>query len=107
MDFEISEKPERWVIVWIGDSDYKVYGTWAGGYLGSDRWKINSGIEGVEEDEDYYYFLGYSGSCYKCDKKGYGVVTSYGVGVLDKMKENGVVVEEDRDWIDFFKEVNI
>ena len=45
--------PDKWLVLKIGDL-YKVYGTWYGGYLGSDSWKINSGIVKVEEDE--YFF---------------------------------------------------
>lgn len=106
----ISETPERWCIVKItaegrGDT-YKVYGTWAGGYLDGDRWKLNSGISKVEEDDDNYYFYGHSGSCYKCHKKGYGVATSYGQGVLSGIIDKAEVVsakveviDENTDWI--------
>jgi hypothetical protein len=43
----VSETPENWVILKItnnGEIVYKVFGSWAGGYLGSDNWRINSGI---------------------------------------------------------------
>jgi hypothetical protein len=104
----ISETPERWVIIKIPNETeiiYKVFATWAGGYLGSDRWKLNSGIVRVEEDEEYFYFFGYSGSCYKCRKGAYGFMTSYGSGILDgiikQASETGVDIEtmlEDTDW---------
>ena len=100
MERNISETPERWVILKIPGNNYKVFGTWAGGYLGSDRWKLNSGIEKVEQDDDYYYFVGFSGSCYKCHKKGYGIATSYGLSVLNEMIEIGnhdIILMEDRD----------
>jgi len=88
----ISETPDKWVVVKIENNIdkpfYKVFATWAGGYLDSDRWKLNSGIKSVESDEDYYYFIGHSGSCYKCHKKGYGTASSYGEGVLMDMVEN-------------------
>ena len=88
----ISETPDRWVVVKIDNNIdkpfYKVFGSWAGGYLDGDRWKLNSGIKSVEYDEDYYYFIGHSGSCYKCHKKGYGTASSYGEGVLMDMIEN-------------------
>jgi hypothetical protein len=107
----ISETPERWVIVKIpyeGDYVYKVFATWAGGYLGSDRWKMNSGITEVDSDNDYYYFYGYSGSCYKCNKKGYGFMTSYGSNVLDntiktakeKMDIDIKLMDEKTNWND-------
>lgn len=96
----ITETPERWVILKVLNG-YKVYGTWAGGYLDSDSWKLNSGITQVEQDDDYYYFTGYSGSCYKCHKKGYGVMTSYGQGVLNNILDTGegfIELLDDQDW---------
>jgi len=106
----ISETPEHWVILKLPYEDeiiYKVFAGWRGGYLDGDRWKMNSGVVKVESDDDYYYFYGYSGSCYKCHKKGYGIVSdgddkvsnfgSYAGGILsnilDKSKEQGIDVE--------------
>ena len=79
--------PEKWVVLKIGEDVYKVFGSWAGGYLGSDSWKLNSGIKKVAQDENFYYFYGYSGSCYKCGKKQYGVACSFAQGVLDSIVE--------------------
>ena len=84
----ITETPDRWVVLELKVNDkiyYKIFGSWAGGYLDGDRWKMNSGISSVEEDDDDYYFIGYSGSCYKCHKKCYGVMTSYSQSVLDNL----------------------
>jgi hypothetical protein len=53
---------------------------------------MNSGIKSVESDDDYYYFIGHSGSCYKCHKKGYGIAGSYGECVLNDMIENAYKV---------------
>ena len=92
----ITETPDKWVVLELNNGGYlsskpeplyKVFGSWAGGYLDGDRWKANSGIVSLEEDDDYYYFIGYSGSCYKCHKKGYGVMTSYSQSILDNMIE--------------------
>jgi len=95
----VSEAPDKWVILKL-PSVYKVFGTWAGGYLDGDHWQFNSGIEKVEQDEDFYYFIGFSGSCYKCHKKRYGVATSYGLGILNKILENDQVelMEDVDDW---------
>lgn len=99
----ISETPERWVILKIPDNNYKVFGTWAGGYLDGDRWKLNSGISKVEQDDDFYYFFGFSRSCYKCHKNGYGTATSYGLGILNNVIElnKGQVelMESNTDWL--------
>jgi len=100
MERNISQIPERWVILKLPDNDYKVFGTWAGGYLGSDSWKLNSGIEQVEQDDEFYYFIGFSGSCYKCHKKAYGTITSYGAGMLEhllKIGEGKVSLMDDMD----------
>ena len=64
--------PDVWVVL---DMDYegevisKVLAGWSGGYLDGDSWQLNSGITEITEDEDYFYFHGYSGSVYKCYKK--------------------------------------
>ena len=81
--------PEHWLVVKISaeaasqaEPLYKVFATWRGGYLGSDEWRINSGISKVSEDGDYFLFKGFSGSTYKCHKKGYGS-SFYTQGVLE------------------------
>ena len=109
----ISETPDRWVVLELnnkGTTIYKVFGSWAGGYLDGDRWKANSGIVSVEEDDEYYYFIGYSGSCYKCHKKGYGVMTSYSQSILDnlidKANERGVSISVLLDDVNFMELLN-
>jgi hypothetical protein len=115
-EINISETPDKWVVVKIDnnkdDSFYKVFGTWAGGYLGGDGWKLNSGIASVESDDDYYYFKGHSGSCYKCYKKGYGITTSYGQSVLNDMIENSykanatiTVMDENTNWEELLNKI--
>jgi hypothetical protein len=44
-------------------------------YLGADQWRLNSGINGchMEQDGDYYFFTGFSGSTYRCHKDSYGL----------------------------------
>jgi len=102
MDRNVSESPDRWVIVKLPNNYYKVFGTWTGGYLDGDRWKLNSGISKVEQDKNFYYFIGFSGSCYKCHKKGYGTATSWGLSVLNKIIEQGngqiELMENVEDW---------
>jgi len=85
MERNISESPERWVVLEMPNNNYKIFGTWYGGYLDSDRWKLNSGVKKVEQDDEFYYFYGVSGSCYKCHKDSYGIATLYGLGVLHNM----------------------
>ena len=104
------ETPHEWLIVKIGEKDpfYKVFATWRGGYLGGDSWRMNSGITKVEESDTTYDFYGESGSCYSCNKNGYGS-SSYTQGVLnniiEKAKEVNTVVEimdTDTDWVELF-----
>jgi hypothetical protein len=71
---------EHWQIVKIGET-YKVFASWSGGYLDGDSWRLNSGIESVDVDGDYYLFHGYSGSIYKCHKDMEGT-NAYGAAVL-------------------------
>ena len=111
----ITEIPQRWVIVAFEkekEKYYKVFGSWAGGYLDGDSWRMNSGITKVEEDDSHLYFYGLSGSCYKCHKDGYGIATSYSQSVLEgsceKAKELGGVdmwvMAGDNDWMSLIKE---
>ena len=99
--------PDKWLLIKIGGTDphYRVFGSWSGGYLGSDEWRLNSGVTRVEEDEDYYYFYGSSGSYYRCHKEMYGA-TVYGWGVVRGYEDEDrfVVMEEpdnimEMDWI--------
>ena len=66
--------PDSWVIIkikGIEDKDfYKVLAGWSGGYLDGDSWRMNSGIDKVEDDGDYWNFVGSSGSVYRCHKQG-------------------------------------
>ena len=118
----VSETPEQWVIIRIPTEDnidvpyYKVFAGWRGGYLDGDRWRLNSGITRVEEDDEYYYFYGYSGSCYKCHKNAYGLKNEryyfslYVQGVLadiigkDNLSDiNLEVMSEDTNWNELTK----
>jgi hypothetical protein len=64
-------KPDKWVIIEITVENkiyHKVFASFYGGYLDEDSWKINSGINKLEENDTHYYFHGYSGSVYRCQK---------------------------------------
>jgi len=107
MERNITESPDKWVMIKITSGDktyYKIFATWFGGYLDGDSWKINSGISSIEEDDDFYYFNGFSGSCYKCLKSAYGVATSYTSSMLELLikKSNGLaeIMDDDTNWND-------
>ena len=99
--------PDRWAVIKIGDADnhhFRVFGSWRGGYLDGERWRLNSGITKVEETEHDYFFTGETGSVYQCRKGAYGA-TSYGSMVIAKNIEDvsaqGTtieVLEEDTDF---------
>lgn len=75
--------PDYWCIIKMQYKEpiYKVFATWKGGYLGSDSWKANSGIEKVIDKETHYEIIGFSGSIYTCYKTVYGT-TFYGNNIL-------------------------
>lgn len=101
------ETPDYWVILKFIVKDkiyYKVFATFVGGYLDGDRWKMNSGIVSVEENDDSYLFKGLSGSIYKCDKNSYRTI-SYTQQVLEHILANAYkvdskveVMNEDTNW---------
>ena len=101
--------PDKWLVVKINSESphYRVFACWYGGYLGSDSWKLNSGITKVIFEDDMYSFEGSSGSVYHCHKNTYGA-SSYGTSVLNRMietskeKENVVidVLNEDTNWME-------
>lgn len=108
MERNVSETPEKWVILKLPNNYYKVLGSWSGGYLTSDRWKVNSGIKNIEEDNDFYYFIGFSGSYYKCHKKSYGIANSYCGDILNEMLEksnNQITLMDDKEnWLDIISD---
>ena len=97
--------PNKWVVVKIsvdGKTLHKVFGTWWGGYLHGDSWRLNSGIKAIFDDGDYVCFEGFSGSTYRCHKDMYGA-SAYTGGVLQSMVDetNGAVeiLDEKTDWL--------
>lgn len=102
--------PDRWAVIKLqpnnGDRHhYRVFGTWGGSYLSGQSWKMNSGIESVEENNGYLYFDGHSGSVYRCYKESYGFF-SYGMSVLSNIIEDSkeyvtiTVMPEDTNWLE-------
>jgi len=111
--------PDKWVVVKItrdGVPDlYKVFGSWYGGYLDGDSWRMNSGIERVSFDGERYNFHGFSGSTYSCSiaDGSYGI-HMYGGGVIAGFQKQAAEVDhgfeimpEDTDWfsLDYTTEV--
>jgi hypothetical protein len=79
--------PDRWVIVELKMNDSeeryrKVMASWYGGYLGSDSWRMSSGITEIVEHTDHYEIQNESGSTYLCGKHCVGM-SGYTAGVFD------------------------
>ena len=79
--------PDLWVIVELkyNDSDEvnrKVLASWYGGYLGSDRWKLSSGITEIVDRDTHYEIHNHSGSIYNCGKHSQGM-SGYTAGVYN------------------------
>jgi len=101
--------PDRWLVVSITHGDkthHRVFGTWGGGYLNGDSWKLNSGITEATCVADVFHFKGSSGSVYNCRKNSYGS-TGYGWGVMSAMikehAENDIfikVLDEDTNFLE-------
>lgn len=90
-DINMSEYfPDRWKIVKITgiSPHYRVFGSWYGGFAGSDSWRMNSGIISVTEADNIYIFKGDSGSEYYCSKSAYGA-SSYGAYMIDRYVKMG------------------
>jgi len=102
--------PDKWVVLKItpkkGKVWYRVFGSWYGGYGGSDSWRANSGITKVESLEGTFAFHGQTGSVYYCHKGHYGT-SGYSQSIL-----NGIIKEyeyaasklevmpEDTNWLE-------
>jgi ribosomal protein L21E len=81
--------PDNWIILKMSmnnDITYKILAGWSGSYLNGDSWKLNSGITKIEQDNEYFYFHGYSGSVYRCHKKS-EIVRMNIAGVLNNYLE--------------------
>jgi len=89
--------PDKWVIIKFKGKDstwYKVLGSWYGGYLDGDSWRLSSGLEKIEEDGEFYLMKNFSGSVYKCHKTSDGMhMTSSGVYQTIEQESKKVDIE--------------
>ena len=83
--------PNRWMLIKIlpkeGEPFYKVFATWSGSYLNGDSWRLNSGIDRVEANHDYYDVIGASGSVYSLNEECYGVAGATNYAVLKSLQD--------------------
>ncbi|MDA1317393.1 MAG: hypothetical protein O3B87_05235 [bacterium] len=84
------------------DPHYRILSGVSGGYLSGDSWRMNSGIVRVEEDEDYFYFYGASGSCYQCHKNAY-CLRKNNASIWNQLQElhsdKVELMDKDTDWL--------
>lgn len=90
--------PDEWQIVKILGTDphYRVFGSWRGGYLDGDSWRLNSGIKKIEKVDNGWELIGYSGSVYKVFETNYGIRSPYNAGELSRICTPGLseILEE-------------
>ena len=100
--------PDRWMVLSIQTEReviYTVFASWSsGGMMGTDSWKLNSGITRAVLSDNYWEFDGSSGSVYRCHKDYYGT-NGYGQAVLNNLlsqaRTQGIKIEildRDTDW---------
>ena len=93
--------PDRWVVLELSNDEInikKVFAGWYGGYLGSDNWKLSSGIVEVKDTGEAYEFLNHSGSVYTCYKRSYGMtglMSDIYSGILEHKEPFNVKVLEE------------
>lgn len=98
--------PDHWMLIQIKGDDphYRVFGSWSGGYLDGDSWRVNSGITSVKQVGDYYFFMGHSGSVYRCHKDMYGA-NVYGWSVAQDLANTSgnsiYLMDEPEDLLNF------
>lgn len=84
--------PDGWALLEINYEHsnppkfYKILASWSGGYLDGDSWKMSSMILSVEEDENFYYTTGETGSVYALRKNGQNP-NSYALSVFANYSE--------------------
>lgn len=66
--------------------------------MGSDQWRLNSGITDIKKEGDFYLIYGHSSSVYKVYKGSYGT-TSYGAEILDTFP-NIRVLGDKYNWLE-------
>jgi hypothetical protein len=104
---EAGYTPDKFVVVKVHnpkDPHYRVFGTWYGGYLGADSWRLNSGVAKVVKRGPLLDFYGSSGSVYTVHKDTYGtsVWTQSQLALMaDVNKTKLEVLPEETDWVNF------
>lgn len=66
---------------------YKIFGSWNGGYLDGDSWRLSSGgsVQDIVEKDTEYHWVQHSGSEYTLNKHREGCLSAYNSFVLNNM----------------------
>jgi hypothetical protein len=105
-------QPDKFLVLKITNSKdethHRIFGTWSGGYLDGDSWRLNSGIVKVEAQGPFLLFHGSSGSLYKVHKDMYGasaytgsVITSWQHDYLEGVGPKFEMLPRDTDWVNY------
>ena len=109
--------PDRWVLVEFQSEKIgkvkKIFGGWYGGYMGSDWWKLSSGVleNQVAGNDESFLSPQESGSTYQVYKNSYGMTGYMGsiwgnwMDALEKSEDKStkVILMEEEDAIEYFK----
>lgn len=98
--------PDLWEIVRLnveGKQMDKIFGSWYGGYAGSDEWRLSSGITKVVENDSHYEIHNQSGSVYTCYKNRQGM-SRFAEGEFNYIKKK---VEQAGDTLELLDITNI
>lgn len=105
--------PDAWQVIKISTENgplYKVFGTWYGGYVQSESWRLNSGIMSVRKNGKMLEFVGHSGSVYGVPNHEHCYrTTAYSGSVLANLIEKSPVEIQvlpfDTNWEELLNEV--
>lgn len=92
--------PDKWVILKFKDKNntwYKVLGSWYGGYINGDSWRMSSGLVRIEDKEDHYDMHNHSGSIYRVGKESEGMhLTAHSIFVQaeEQCKKNDIELSQ-------------
>ena len=81
--------PDKWVVLEFkidGETFQKVLGSWYGGYLDGDSWRLSSVVVEKIDRGDHFEFLNESGSTYICPKQ-YQGMSNFASSIYSRLKE--------------------
>lgn len=92
--------PDTWKILSLntssGDTIYKIFAGWYGGFSQGDSWKLSSAMFDLKDEGDFYSSLQESGSTYNLHKNA-EKLSSYQMSILsmweDQLQQNGAEIK--------------